>query len=194
MTVFSDEIHADFVWQGRHQVFAAVDPAFAAFTITATAPSKTFNIAGLQVSNIFIADDALRAKFRRAYNASGYSQLNAAGLIAAEAAYRGGEVWYNAVKAYLVENIAYMRDFINTRLPQLRMIEPEGTYLVWVDFRKLGLDNGALEDLILHKAGLWLDSGAIFGPVGEGFQRFNIACPRATLKLALEKLEAAIIQ
>ena len=194
VTVFSDEIHADFVWQGRHQVFAAVDPAFAAFTITATAPSKTFNIAGLQVSNIFIADDALRAKFRRAYNASGYSQLNAAGLIAAEAAYRGGEVWYNAVKAYLVENIAYMREFINTRLPQLRMIEPEGTYLVWVDFRKLGLDNGALEDLILHKAGLWLDSGAIFGPVGEGFQRFNIACPRATLQLALEKLEAAIIQ
>lgn len=89
---------------------------------------------------------------------------------------------------------AIMCEFINTRLPQLRMIEPEGTYLVWVDFRKLGLDNGALEDLILHKAGLWLDSGAIFGPVGEGFQRFNIACPRATLQWALEKLEAAIIQ
>ena len=87
-----------------------------------------------------------------------------------------------------------MREFINTRLPKLSMILPEGTYLVWVDFRKLGLDNGALEDLILHKAGLWLDSGAIFGPVGEGFQRFNIACPRATLQRALEKLEAAIIQ
>ena len=194
VTVFSDEIHADFVWQGSHQVFAAVDPAFAAFTITATAPSKTFNIAGLQVSNIFIADDALRAKFRQAYNASGYSQLNAAGLVAAEAAYRDGETWYNAVKVYIVDNIAYMREFIATRLPQLRMIEPEGTYLVWVDFRRLGLDNDALEDLVLHKANLWLDSGAIFGPVGEGFQRFNIACPRATLQRALEKLEAAIIQ
>uniref|UniRef100_UPI003AB8A6D3 MalY/PatB family protein n=1 Tax=Candidatus Allofournierella excrementavium TaxID=2838591 RepID=UPI003AB8A6D3 len=114
VTVFSDEIHADFVWQGKHQVFAAVDPAFAAFTITATAPSKTFNIAGLQVSNIFIADEALRAKFRHAYNASGYSQLNAAGLVAAEAAYRGGETWYNAVKAYVVDNIAYMREFITT--------------------------------------------------------------------------------
>lgn len=73
-----------------------------------------------------------------------------------------------------------MREFIATRLPRLRMIEPEGTYLVWVDFRRLGLDNDALEDLVLHKANLWLDSGAIFGPVGEGFQRFNIACPRAT--------------
>ena len=192
VTVFSDEIHADFVWQGKHQVFAAVDPAFAAFTITATAPSKTFNIAGLQVSNIFIADEALRAKFRHAYNASGYSQLNVAGLVAAEAAYRDGETWYNAVKAYIVENIAYMREFIATRLPRLRMIEPEGTYLVWVDFRRLGLDNDALEDLVLHKANLWLDSGAIFGPVGEGFQRFNVACPRATLTQALEQLETAV--
>ena len=192
VTVFSDEIHADFVWQGKHQVFAAVDPAFAAFTITATAPSKTFNIAGLQVSNIFIADEALRAKFRHAYNASGYSQLNVAGLVAAEAAYRDGETWYNAVKAYITDNIAYMREFIAEKLPQLRMIEPEGTYLVWVDFRRLGLSNDALEDLVLHKANLWLDSGAIFGPVGEGFQRFNVACPRATLTKALEQLETAV--
>ena len=189
--VFSDEIHADFVWKGRHQVFAAVDPAFAAFTVTATAPSKTFNIAGLQVSNIFIADAGLREAFRHAYNASGYSQLNAAGLIAAEAAYRDGGTWYNAVKAYIQDNIAYMRRFIQERLPQLHMIEPEGTYLVWVDFRSLGLDNAALEDLILNKAGLWLDSGAIFGAVGEGFQRFNVACPRATLTRALEQLAAA---
>lgn len=190
--VFSDEIHEDFVWRGQHQVFAAADPAFAAFTVTATAPSKTFNIAGLQVSNIFIADAGLREKFCHAYNASGYSQLNAAGLIAAEAAYRDGETWYEAVKVYIQDNIAYMRRFIQTRLPQLRMIEPEGTYLVWVDFRRLGLDNAALEDLILNKAGLWLDSGAIFGSVGEGFQRFNVACPRTTLTEALERLELSI--
>ncbi len=193
VTVFSDEIHADFVWQGQHLVFAAVDPAFAAFTITATAPSKTFNIAGLQVSNVFIADADLRESFRHAYNASGYSQLNAAGIIAAEAAYRDGETWYEAVKVYIQENIAYMRSFIQTRLPQLRMIEPEGTYLVWVDFRGLGMDNDALEDLIVNKAGLWLDSGAIFGGVGEGFQRFNVACPRATLTKALERLEGALV-
>lgn len=192
VTVFSDEIHEDFVWQGRHQVFTAVDPAFAAFTITATSPSKTFNIAGLQASNIFIPDEALRKKFRHAYNASGYSQLNAAGLIAAEAAYNDGGVWYEAVKAYIRANIAYMREFLKARLPELKMTEPEGTYLVWVDFRGLGLDGDALEDFVLHKAKLWLDSGAIFGKVGEGFQRFNAACPRATLQQALEQLERAM--
>lgn len=192
VTVFSDEIHADFVWQGHHQVFAAADPAFADFTITATSPSKTFNIAGLQVSNIFIPNPALRQKFRHAYNASGYSQLNAAGLIAAEAAYRDGETWYEAVKIYLKANIDYTRAFLKTRLPQLRMTEPEGTYLVWIDFRALGLTTEKLEDLILHKAGLWLDSGAIFGATGQGFQRINIACPRATLTQALEQLEQAV--
>ena len=192
VTVFSDEIHADFVWQGRHQVFAAVDPAFAEFTITAMSPSKTFNIAGLQASNIFIPDEGLRGKFRQAYNASGYSQLNAAGLIAAEAAYNDGGVWYDAVKAYIRDNIAYMRAFLEERLPELKMTEPEGTYLVWVDFRGLGLTGDALEDFVLHKAKLWLDSGAIFGKVGEGFQRFNVACPRATLQQALEQLERAV--
>ena len=192
VTVFSDEIHADFVWQGRHQVFAAVDPAFAGFTITATSPSKTFNIAGLQVSNIFIPDPALRQKFRHAYNATGYSQLNAAGLIAAETAYRYGETWYEAVKTYLKANIDYTRNFLKTRLPRLRMTEPEGTYLVWIDFHALGLTTEQLEDLILHKAGLWLDSGAIFGAIGQGFQRINIACPRATLTQALEQLAQAV--
>ena len=98
------------------------------------------------------------------------------------------------MKVYIVDNIAYMREFIAARLTQLRMIEPEGTYLVWVDFRRLGLDNDALEDLVLHKANLWLDSGAIFGPVGEGFQRFNVACPRAILTQALEQLEQGIQQ
>ena len=193
--VASDEIHCDFAFaEHPHHVFLEACPELADQALVCTAPSKTFNIAGLQVSNIFIADEALRAKFRHAYNASGYSQLNAAGLVAAEAAYRDGETWYNAVKAYIVDNNAYMREFIATRLPRLRMIEPEGTYLVWVDFRRLGLDNDALEDLVLHKANLWLDSGAIFGPVGEGFQRFNIACPRATLTQALEQLEQGIQQ
>lgn len=123
---------------------------------------------------------------------AGYSQLNAAGLIAAEAAYRDGGVWYDAGKAYLKDNIAYMREFVATRLPELRMIEPEGTCLVWVDFRGLALDAAALEELILNKAKLWLDSGAIFGEVGQGFQRFNIACPRATLTKALSQLEGAV--
>lgn len=192
VTVFSDEIHADFVWKGKHQMFAAADPAFVQFSITATSPSKTFNIAGLQISNIFVPNEELRKKFHRALNASGYSQLNAAGIIAAEAAYRDGEVWYEAVKNYLQQNIAYMKQFLESRLPQLKMIEPEGTYLVWVDCRALGLSAEELDGLILHKANLWLDSGAIFGAIGQGFQRFNIACPRATLTKALEQLEQAV--
>ena len=192
VTVFSDEIHADFVWQGEHHVFAAVYPVFAQFSMIATSSSKTFNIAGLQVSNLFIPEEALRKQFRRIYNASGYSQLNAAGIVAAEAAYTHGGVWYNAVNDYLCGNIAYMAEFLRTRLPQLTMHAPEGTYLVWVDFRRLGLSPDALEDFILHKAKLWLDSGAIFGTVGQGFQRFNIACPRATLTQALTQLETAV--
>lgn len=144
------------------------------------------------MSNLFIPEEALRKQFRRIYNASGYSQLNAAGIVAAEAAYTHGEVWYNAVNDNLCGNIAYMAEFLRIRLPQLTMHSPEGTYLVWVDFRRLGLSPDALEDFILHKAKLWLDSGAIFGTVGQGFQRFNIACPRATLTQALIQLETAV--
>lgn len=192
VTVFSDEIHADFVWQSEQQVFAAVDPAFAQFSMIATSPSKTFNIAGLQMSNLFIPEEALRKQFRRVYNASGYSQLNAAGIVAAEVAYTHGGVWYNAVNDYLCGNIAYMAEFLRTRLPQLTMHSPEGTCLVWVDFRRLGLSPDALEDFILHKAMLWLDNGAIFGTVGQGLQRFNIACPRATLTQALTQLDTAV--
>ncbi len=190
--VFSDEIHADFVWKGEHQMFAAASPEFAEFTITAISPSKTFNIAGLQTSNIFIPDEGLREQFSHELNASGYSQLNAAGIIAAETAYRDGGEWYEAVKRYISDNIAYMRDFLSKRLPMLNMIEPEGTYLVWVDCRALGLSADELDDLILNKAKLWLDSGAIFGTTGQGFQRFNVACPRATLTQALEQLEQAV--
>ena len=94
---------------------------------------------------------------------------------------------------YLQENIAFVREYFSEHLPQLRMIEPEGTYLLWIDCRELGLSVDALEELIVHKAGLWLDSGAIFGVDGEGFQRINVACPRVTLQKALERLERAIV-
>lgn len=192
--VVSDEIHEDFVYQGRHQVFANVKKEYQDFTITCTAPSKTFNIAGLQVSNIFIANPRLKQKIRKEINAVGYSQLNAAGLFACQAAYQKGEEWYQAMLAYVKENIAYTKQFVETRLPGVKMAEPEGTYLVWMDFRGLGLADSELEELIVKKAGLWLDSGSIFGDEGRGFQRVNVACPRKTLKLALTKLEKAIRQ
>lgn len=190
--IVSDEIHADFVYNRKHQVLVNLKEEYEEITITCTAPSKTFNIAGLQVSNIFIPDNQLRHRFKRQIAASGYSQLNAAGLAACEAAYRYGEEWYNGVKAYIRENISFTKKFLEERIPKVKMLEPEGTYLVWLDFRALGLSNRELEDLIIHKAGLWLDSGAIFGAAGEGFQRINVACPRVTLQTALEKIETAV--
>ena len=190
--IVSDEFHADFVYNRKHQVLVNLKKEYEEITITCTAPSKTFNIAGLQVSNIFIPDNQLRQRFKRQIAASGYSQLNAAGLVACEAAYRYGEEWYNGVKAYIRENISFTKKFLEERIPKVKMLEPEGTYLVWVDFRALGLSNRELEDLIIHKAGLWLDSGAIFGAAGEGFQRINVACPRVTLQTALEKIETAV--
>ena len=190
--IVSDEIHADFVYNRKHQVLVNLKKEYEEITITCMAPSKTFNIAGLQVSNIFIPDNQLRHRFKRQIAASGYSQLNAAGLVACEAAYRYGEEWYSGVKAYIRENISFTKKFLEERIPKVKMLEPEGTYLVWVDFRALGLSNRELEDLIIHKAGLWLDSGAIFGAAGEGFQRINVACPRVTLQTALEKIETAV--
>jgi cystathionine beta-lyase len=190
--VVSDEIHADFTYEGKHLVFAAIKPEFAEFTVTCTSPTKTFNIAALQISNIFISNRALRHMFKKQVAAAGYSQVNGVGIVACEAAYQYGEEWLDGVLNYLKENIRFTSEFIRNRIPQVKMIEPEATYLVWLDFRELKLSKAELEDLIIKDAGLWLDSGAIFGEAGEGFQRINVACPRATLEDALQRIEAAV--
>ncbi|MGN0408313.1 MAG: MalY/PatB family protein [Bacteroides sp.] len=192
--IVSDEIHEDFVFGDRkHYVLANLKKEFEDISVTCTSPAKTFNLAGLQISNIFIPNEKLRLKFKREIAAAGYSQLNTIGLTACEAAYNYGDEWYDAVMKYIAGNIDFMREYIRTELPQLKMTEPEGTYLVWVDFRGLGLSEHKLEELIVKKANLWLDSGAIFGKVGEGFERFNVACPRSILKQALEQLKTAIL-
>lgn len=190
--VFSDEIHADFVWKGKHQAFLTAKGGFEQITVTATAPSKTFNLAGLQVSNLVIKNNQLRQKFQAALDASGYSQLNAVGLIACKTAYQSGEEWYEAVKKYIQSNIEFMMSYLKENIPRIKMIYPEATYLVWVDCSGLGLTDEELEDLVVKKANLWLDSGCIFGDVGRGFQRFNVACPRKILKQALEQLKEAV--
>ena len=193
MIVISDEIHSDFTWgDNKHLMFASLSDDFANISITCTAPSKTFNLAGLQVSNIFIPNETLRFKFKKAVDAAGYSQVNVMGLEACQAAYEYGEEWLTQLKEYLKDNIAFVREFIQKRLPKLTMIEPEGTYLLWIDFRAFGLTEAQRQDLIENKANLWLDSGAMFGPDGEGFERFNVACPRSVLKQAFEQLEAAV--
>ena len=191
--VVSDEIHSDFTWGGHvHHIFASLKPEFADITVTCTAPSKTFNLAGLQISNIFISNPEMRKKFKHEVTAAGYSQVGLMGLAACQAAYEGGGEWLTELKKYLEENICYTEKFIAEKLPQLRFTKPEGTYLVWIDFRALNLSEPELKELIEEKAGLWLDSGAMFGPDGEGFERINIACPRKTLETALLKLEAAV--
>lgn len=191
--VVSDEIHNDFVYPGfEHTVFANVDPRFAEFTVTCTAPSKTFNLAGLQISNIFISNETLREAFQKEIDKTGYYEPNALGAVACEAAYRGGQEWLDQLRAYLLENLNFLRAYLQEKLPQIHLVEPEGTYLVWLDCSELGISGKELDQFIVEKAGLWLDGGAMFGPSGADFQRVNIACPRATLELALDKLKAAV--
>lgn len=191
--VVSDEIHNDFVYPGfEHTVFANVDPRFAEFTVTCTAPSKTFNLAGLQISNIFIPNETLREAFQKEIDKTGYDEPNALGAVACEAAYRGGQEWLDQLRAYLLENLNFLRAYLQEKIPQIHLVEPEGTYLVWLDCSELGISGKELDQFIVEKAGLWLDGGVMFGPSGADFQRVNIACPRATLELALDKLKAAV--
>lgn len=190
--IVSDEIHADFVFSGRHQVLANISEELKMRTITCTSPSKTFNLAGLQVSNILIPNPDLRKKFKARIAASGYSQLNLLGLVACEAAYRDGMEWYQELMEYLKGNLEYIQAYLEEHLPKIHMTPPEGTYLVWLDFKNLKLTEEELEHLIVQKAGLWLDSGAMFGKTGEGFERINAACPRSILEKALKQLESAV--
>ncbi|MCD8010187.1 MAG: pyridoxal phosphate-dependent aminotransferase [Lachnospiraceae bacterium] len=193
VTVVSDEIHEDFVFGGhRHLVFASLREEFRDISVTCTSPGKTFNLAGLQVSNIFIPDATRRRAFRRQVNAAGYSQMNTLGLTACEAAYRYGDIWYEAMLRYVEANMTYVRSFAEENLPGVKTYVPEGTYLMWLDFRGLGLTEAEREELIVRRAGLWLDSGAIFGAAGEGYERINAACPRSVLEEALGRLARAL--
>lgn len=186
--VVSDEIHADFVFERKHTVFSEVKEAYRDISMICTSPSKTFNIAGLQISNIFISNPEKATAFRRQVAAAGYSQVGLPGLVACEAAYRHGDEWLEGVLAYIKANAEFTRAYLQEHLPRVKMTKLEGTYLVWLDFRDYGLTDKELDEKILNQAGLWLDSGAVFGKCGEGFQRINIACPRKTLQQALDRL------
>lgn len=193
VTVVSDEIHSDFIYPGYcHTVFASLSKEISDITITCTAPSKTFNLAGFQISNIFISNTELRRKFRHEVSAAGYSQVSVMGLVSCQAAYEEGREWLEQLKEYLVKNLDYVREYLKENIPQVKLVEPEGTYLIWLDFREMGLSKEQLEDLIVNKAKLWLDSGAVFGDDGIGYQRINIACPRVTLEQALIQLKEAV--
>jgi cystathionine beta-lyase len=190
--VIADEIHADFIYPGkRHWVFASLSPEIADITILCTAPTKTFNLAGLQISNIFIPNNKIRRLIIREINRSGYSQPNVMGLLACQAAYEEGEEWLEELLKYLDGNLSLLRSFLAEKLPFVKLIEPEGTYLAWLDFRALGLSDRELDELLIQKARLWLDTGSMFGLGGEGFQRINFACPESILQEALCRMEKA---
>ncbi len=187
--VVSDEIHCDFTRNNhKHHLFLSIDESFKDFTILLTAPSKTFNIAGLQISNIFIPNEDLRKEFVKEIKRTGYSQLNEMGLIASKAAYEYGEPWLLELKEYLNKNLDLMRSFLQEKLPKIKLIEPEGTYLAWLDFSELNLTDEVIDDLIINKANLWLDTGTMFGDEGYNFQRINFACPSPLIEQLLNNL------
>jgi len=191
--VAADEIHHDFIYPGfEHVPFYEVDPSYKEFSIVATAPSKTFNLAGMQTSNIMIANEEMRKKYQTTKQRSGVNDANFLGRLACQTAYMKGALWVDELVAYLKGNLDFMTKFFEEHLPQIKVIQPQGLYLVWVDFRSLGMDHEALEKFMLEKAKLWLDEGYIFGVGGEGFERFNIALPRQELEKALIQLEKAV--
>ena len=191
--VVSDEIHCDFAFaEHPHHVFLETIPELAEQTLICTSPSKTFNLAGLQVSNIWIPGEKLRAAFLKEIDRSGYSQLNTLGLVACQAAYASGGEWLVQCQKYLLENLDYLRSFLAEHLPEIRLVEPDGTYFAWLDFSGLKLSQSGLDDLIINRAKLWLDAGHIFGGNGNQFQRVVLACSRATLEQALHRLESAV--
>ena len=190
--VVADEIHEEFVRPGFHHIpFASLSEEAAAITVTCTSPSKTFNLAGLQISNIFIRNAQLRRRFKEELGRTGYDEPNTLGLTGAKAAYEHGAEWLTQLLAYIEENYARTKSFLAAHLPKVKIIEPEGTYLLWLDFSAYGLTDEALNEKIIRDAHLWLDDGPIFGAGGSGFQRINIACPWATLEQGLKNLAEA---
>jgi len=186
--VVSDEIHCDLVFKPyRHIPLATLSEEIAQNTITCIAPSKTFNLAGLYTSSIIIANDSLRRKFKYAEEKIHLS-ANIFGITAAEAAYREGEEWLGELMTYLKSNAGLVKDYLADNLPEITVSPIEATYMLWLDFRKLGFSAPALKKLLIEKAGLGFVEGTTFGPGGEGFQRMNIACPRANLEMALKRI------
>ncbi len=191
--VVSDEIHADLVYKGHEFTpFAKISDDFARGSITCTSPSKTFNLAGLQTSCILIPEEKLRTQFERVLLSNGLFGIGAFGVVALQAAYDHGEEWLAQLLEYLEGNLAYLEKYVAEHIPQLTVVRPEGTYLVWLDCRALRLDERQLKRLMLEEARVYLDEGSIFGPEGDGFERINIACPRAILVEALDRIRQAV--
>ena len=191
--VVSDEIHGDLIFKGhRFTPLARLHAPFAQNVVVCTATSKTFNMAGLHTSNILIPNPRLRESFQHTLKKNGTHGLNSFGVVAVETAYNEGEEWLSQVLEYIESNLAFMEDYLQQHIPPITLVRPQGTYLVWLDCQQLGLNQEALQHLMLEKARIYFDEGHIFGAGGEGFERMNIACPRSILKEALHRMKTAI--
>lgn len=182
VTVVSDEIHCELVYQGfKYTPFASLSDAFLHRSVTCVSPSKAFNIAGLQIANIVAFDNDLRSRIDKAININEVCDVNPFGVAATIAAYNEGEEWLNQLADYLYGNYEAMAEFCRRELPEFPITRLEGTYLVWMDCSSLGMPSDALEHALLDDARLWLNAGTMYGAEGEGYMRWNIACPRSVM-------------
>ena len=190
--VVSDEIHSDLVYPpNKHIPFGKISEEFAMNSIICTSPSKTFNLAGLQLSNIIVPNERIRQELNNKLQTIGIDP-NSFAAVAQVAAYNHGEEWLEQLLAYLQDNLRFIEGFINERMPRVKLVKPEATYLAWLDFSDYGLTPQELQAVMREKAKVALDDGYIFGPGGEQFQRINFACPRAILEKALERIANSI--
>jgi len=191
--IVSDEIHGDLVYCGfKHIPFPTVSPTFADRVIVCTAASKTFNLPGLRTSNIIISNPELKKQFTAVMRNCGMSSPNMFGITATEAAYRYGESWLEQLLDYLQGNVEFCQQFVAQRIPGLKVVQPQGTYLLWLYFRNCGIKTDRLGRFVREDAKVGLESGTQFGCKEEGFERMNIACPRKTLTKALHRIEKAV--
>ena len=146
----------------------------------------------MMISNIFVPNKELRQKFQHQVDAAGISQLGVLGLVATQTAYEKGDEWYENMLKYVWENIAYVKKYVKDNMPGVNVIDGEGTYLLWLDFRGTGIDADELDRRIIYDAKLWLDSGKIFGKTGTGFQRINVAAPRKTMEECMERIKKVL--
>lgn len=186
--IVSDEIHSDFVYEGKHICMLNYQD-YLDNIIVCTSPSKTFNLAGLQTSNILIPNKEVKDKFMQEVWATGYSNINALGLVACKSAYEHGDKWLKELLEYLKGNVKLVEEYMEQNLPNIKVTHPEGTYLLWIDFSGTNLSDDEIINKLTYEAKLWLNSGIKYGKSGKGFQRLNIALPRSELQHALEKIK-----
>lgn len=190
--IVSDEIHSDLVFKPNvHTPIASLKEEFMNITATFVAPSKTFNLAGLQASAAIIQNQELKTKFKNIQQQQGFFTLNAFAVAGMEAAYRGGEEWLEQLLNYLHENMEIATEFMKKNLPALKPMHADATYLLWIDCRELGLSDEEMKEKLLYKGKLALEPGTKYGEGGEGFVRMNLACPRETLLEGLDRLKTA---